>query len=322
MSFMKAPIGAAATARFCTVLLLLVCQAALAPAFADEATLRVGDSKGVYKALLTVAGELNDLHYRVEWAEFPATAPALEALAAGAIDLRASAAAPLIFSLAGGAPIKALAAYRLTGPRESVAILVLPDSPIHQVSDLRGRRIGTNKGSVGHHLVLAALQRANIPFDQVMIQFLLPAEAKAALEGGSVDAWSTWDPYVSIGEVQAHMRPVVDGTGLPITDGVLVSSTASIAAKRGLLADFIARQARAQRWALDHQQVYAKLYASLTGLTPETAAQIIGHMNYAILPIDPQIIRDHQEVADLYLKAGVIRQKVDVAAAFDVTVYK
>jgi sulfonate transport system substrate-binding protein len=308
--------------RLLTALLLLMCGCAGAAARADEATLRVGDSKGVYKALLTVAGELNNLPYQVEWAEFPATAPALEALAAGAIDLRGSAAAPLIFSLAGGAPVKAVAAFRLIGPRESVAVLVLPNSPIRQVSDLRGRRIGTNKGSVGHHLVLAALQRANIPFDQVMIQFLLPAEAKAALEGGSVDAWSTWDPYVSIGEVQEHMRPVVDGTDLPITDGVLVSSTASIAAKRGLLADFIARQARAQRWALDHQQVYATLYASLTGLTPETAAQIIRHMNYNILPIDPQTVRDHQEVADLYLKAGVIRQKVEVAAAFDATVYK
>jgi sulfonate transport system substrate-binding protein len=189
----------------------------------------------VYKALLTVAGELEGIPYQVEWAEFPATAPALEALAAGAIDLRGSAAAPLIFSLASGAPIKAVAAFRLEGPRESVAILVLPHSSIANVEDLRGKRVGTNKGSVGHHLVLAALERANIPFDQVSIQFLLPADAKAALEGGSVDAWSTWDPYVSIAEVQDHMHPVVDGSGLDITDGVIVSSTVSIASKRALI---------------------------------------------------------------------------------------
>jgi sulfonate transport system substrate-binding protein len=306
--------------RLCLAMLVLACHAASAAA--ADVVVRIGDSKGVYKALLTAAGELDGLAYRVEWAEFPATAPALEALAAGAIDLRGSAAAPLIFAMASGAPLKAVAAYRLQGPREAVALLVLPQSPIRTVQDLRGKRVGTNKGSVGHHLVLAALQRANIPFDQVTIQYLLPSEAKAALEGGSVDAWSTWDPYVSIGEVQDHLRPVVDGTGLPITDGVLVTNVESIAGKRAALADFIARWARAQRWALEHSQAYAKLYASLTGLTLETTSQVIRHMNYDVVPIDQAIMRDHQEVADLYLKAGVIHQRVDVSGAFDLSVYK
>jgi sulfonate transport system substrate-binding protein len=308
--------------RSCIALLLVGWLAAASPVVAAEAILRIGDSKGLYKALLTAAGELEQVPYRVEWAEFPATAPALEALAAGAIDLRLSAAAPLIFALAGGAPVKAVATLRLDGPRESVAILVPAASPIHVLADLRGKRVGTNKGSVGHHLLLAALQRDHIPFDQVTIRYLLPAEAKAALEGGSVDAWSTWDPYVSIAEVQDRMRPVVDGTGLPITDGVIVASKEALADKRGLLADFVARQARAQHWALDHQQAYARLYATLTGLEFDTAAQVVRHMNYGILPIDQATIRDHQEVADLYLKAGVIPQRVDVAGAFDVSLYR
>jgi hypothetical protein len=45
-------------------------------------------------------------------------------------------------------------------------------------------------------------------------------------------------------------------------------------------------------------------------------------MNYEIVPIDQATIRDHQEVANLYLKAGVIPKRVDVSAAFDATVYK
>jgi sulfonate transport system substrate-binding protein len=68
-------------------------------AHAADTVLRIGDSKGVYKALLNASGELKGIPYAVEWAEFPATAPALEALAAGAIDVRGSAAAPLIFAL-------------------------------------------------------------------------------------------------------------------------------------------------------------------------------------------------------------------------------
>ncbi len=289
---------------------------------AGEATLRIGDSKGVYKALLIAAGELEHLSYSVEWAEFPATAPALEALGAGAIDLRGSAAAPLIFAIASGAPLKAVVALHLDGPRESVAILVPPNSAIHQLADLRGKRIATNKGSIGHHLILAALQRDRIPFSDVTIHFLLPADGKAALGGGSVDAWSTWDPYVSIAEVQDHLRPVVDGTSLPITDGVMVASSASIAAKRPLIEDFLARQARAQAWAQKHPEEYARLYAAQTGLAVEVTRSVVRHMNYRYAPIDDAVIRDHQEVADLYLAAGVIRQPVNVSAAFDRTLFR
>jgi len=288
---------------------------------AGDEVLRIGDSKGVYKALLNASGELQGLKYAVEWAEFPATAPALEALAAGAIDVRGSAAAPLIFALAAGAQIKAVASLHLEGARESVAIFVLPNSPLHTVADLRGKRIGTNKGSVGHHLVLAALQQAGIPFDAVSIQFLLPADAKAALNGGSVDAWSTWEPYVSIAEVQDHLRPVVDGTGLAMTDGVVVSSSASIASKRVPLQDFLQRLARAQAWARQHPESYAQIYSAQTGLSLEVSTLLVRHMSYTYAPIDDADVRGHQQVADLYLKAGVIREAVDMRGAFDRTVF-
>jgi sulfonate transport system substrate-binding protein len=303
-------------------LALVIVYLLSATVHAEDLSLRFGDSKGLYKALLTAAGELRGLPYKVEWAEFPATAPALEALAAGAVDIRGSAAAPLIFAVAAGAQIKAVAALHLDGPRETVAILVLPNSPIQNPADLRGKRIGTNKGSVGHHLVLAALQRDKIPFTDIAIQYLLPADAKAALGGGSVDAWSTWEPYVSIAEVQDHLRVIVDGTGLPISDGSWVASATAIATKRQVLEDFLRRLARSQLWALQHPEEYAQLYSQQTGLAIDVTRVVVKHTKYRNVPIDDAIIREHQDVADLYYKAGVIHQSINVATAFDRTVYK
>lgn len=287
---------------------------------AEDRVLRVGDSKGMQKAVLIAAGELDGLPYEVQWSEFAASAPALEALAAGAIDLRGSAAAPLIFSLAAGAPLKAVAALRLNGPHEAEAILVPPDSPIRDVAGLRGKRIGTNKGSVGHYLILAALRRERIPFGAVTIDYLMPADAKAALGGGSIDAWSTWDPYVSIAEVQDHFRPIVDATGLAITEAVYVTSAAAIASKRAILEDFLRRQTRAQSWAHQHLDDYAKIYSRQTGLPIEVTRQVVGHMDYAVVPIDDDVIREHQDTADLYLEAGVIHQPINASAAFDRTI--
>jgi len=55
---------------------------------ADAVTLRVGDQKGGNRSLLEIAGLTKDLPSRIEWSEFPAAAPILEALNAGALDQR------------------------------------------------------------------------------------------------------------------------------------------------------------------------------------------------------------------------------------------
>ena len=47
---------------------------------ADTVTLRVGDQKGGNRSLLEISGYAKDLPYKIEWSEFPAAAPILEAL--------------------------------------------------------------------------------------------------------------------------------------------------------------------------------------------------------------------------------------------------
>ena len=54
---------------------------------ADTVVLRVGDQKGGNRSLLEISGYAKDLPYRIEWSEFPAAAPILEALNAGALDV-------------------------------------------------------------------------------------------------------------------------------------------------------------------------------------------------------------------------------------------
>ncbi|EGH34484.1 ABC transporter, substrate-binding protein, aliphatic sulfonate, partial [Pseudomonas syringae pv. japonica str. M301072] len=44
--------------------------------------------------------------------------------------------------------------------------------------------------------------------------FLPPADARAAFERGSVDAWVIWDPYQAAAEKQLQARTLKDGTGI------------------------------------------------------------------------------------------------------------
>jgi sulfonate transport system substrate-binding protein len=102
---------------------------------ADVVTLRVGDQKGGNRSLLEIAGLARDLPYKIEWSEFPAAAPILEALNAGALDVGYTGDLAFLTVYAAGAPIKAIGGTRADARTQ--AILVRADSPIKSAADLR-----------------------------------------------------------------------------------------------------------------------------------------------------------------------------------------
>jgi sulfonate transport system substrate-binding protein len=177
-----------------------------------QATLRVGDQKGNARAVMEAAGVLKDLPYSIEWKEFAAAAPLLEALSAGAIESGLVGDAPFTFAAAAKVPVKAIAAIRQT--QEGLAILVPESSVVKSFDDLRGKKIATGRGSIGHQFVLAALESKGWTLGDVQVVFLAPSDAKIAYSQGSVDAGSTWEPYVSQEEVLFKSRRVLTGEGL------------------------------------------------------------------------------------------------------------
>ena len=95
---------------------------------AAQNTLRVGDQKGNSQAVMEAAGVLKDVPYKIEWKEFAAAAPLLEALGAGAIETGLVGDAPFTFAAAANVPIKAIGAIRQS--REGLAVLVPSESRI------------------------------------------------------------------------------------------------------------------------------------------------------------------------------------------------
>ena len=161
----------------------------------ERITLRIADQKGGMRSQLEAANALQDLPYEIKWAEFPAAAPLAEALNAGAVDAGIIGDAPLLFALANGAPVKAIAVDK-SNPA-GTAVLVSPGSALKSAADLKGKRIATGKGSIGHFVALKALEQAGISPKEVQWVFLGPVDAKVALLNGSVDAWATWEPYTT-----------------------------------------------------------------------------------------------------------------------------
>ncbi|MGF6934762.1 sulfonate transport system substrate-binding protein [Paraburkholderia sp. UCT70] len=296
--------------------LLLGALGALLPfaAMADS-TLKVGDQQLQTRGILEASGQLNNLPYKIEWFNFPAAQPLGEALNAGAIDVGGLGDAPLIFAYAAGARVRAVAATRSI-PRD-LAIVVPDGSPIKTAADLKGKRIATTRGSIGHYLAIATLERAGIKLSDVSLRFMQPADAKAALASGNVDAWSTWDPYVALAEQKDHDRSIANGIDLSSGLSFQAATQTSIKHKHAEIADFLKRVAAGQRWALAHPDEVAAMQSKVTGLPPDVLKTVYQRAQLHPVAIDDGLIAEQQKTADLYHRADVIKTRLDVTPSFD-----
>jgi sulfonate transport system substrate-binding protein len=280
-----------------------------------QTTLRVGDQKGNSRAVMEAAGVLRDVPYQIEWKEFPAAAPLLEALGAGAIETGLVGDAPFTFAAAAGVPVKAIGAIRQS--QQGLAILVPRESSVRGFEDLRGKKIATGRGSIGHQLILAALESKGWSAGDVQIVFLAPSDAKVAYSQGSVDAWSTWEPYVSQEEVLFQSRRVITAEGITPGLGFQVASSAAIRDKRPELEDFLRRLTAARAWSQSHVGAYAETWGRLMGIPPAVALNWLGRANIRVVPVDDGIVADEQKTIDLYVRAGLIKQKLDAVDIVD-----
>jgi sulfonate transport system substrate-binding protein len=296
---------------------LLGASCAIAGVALAETVLRVGDQKGNARAVMEAAGVLAGAPYAIEWSEFQAAAPLLEAANAGAIDAGTVGDAPFTFAVAAGVPIKAIAATR--SKQEGLAIVVRGDSPAHDLKDLIGKRIGTGRGSIGHQLVLTQLEANGLKPSDVELAFLLPSEAASALMSGSIDAWSTWDPYTAQLEVLHGCRRVADGVGLTPGLSFFFARDDALAdkEKRTALEDFVGRLARARKWGLEHLESYAGTWSKIVGLPQDVAFKTYQRGELRAAPIDASVIADEQKSIDLYLRFGLISKPIDASTIVD-----
>lgn len=285
----------------------------------SQSMLKIGDQRGGAQALMRAAGELDDVPYTIEWAQFPAASPLLEALAAGAIDIGGVGGAPFAFAYAGGARIKAVFAYRPEGANigRASAIIVQKGSPIRSLADLKGRKLATVRGSAGQDLALRLIEKAGLKPSDIRWTYLNNGEAKAALDSGAIDAWSTWGSYVGIAVIENGDRVLADASGLLTGVGFFAASDPAISTKRAMLGDFLARLNRARHWAVAHPDIYAQTLAQETGLPLKVARFSISAYLGTAQPINKALIEEQAQIFARYRRANIIPALPDISRAYD-----
>ncbi|MGF7233855.1 MAG: ABC transporter substrate-binding protein [Frankia sp.] len=283
----------------------------------SKVTVRVADQVSGTRSRLEASGALKGVPYKIEWSQFAAASPQLQAVRANAADLAFAGDAPTLNAIGAGAGIKIVQAVRGESAA-NLALLVPKNSPIKTVADLKGKTVSpTTKGSIGHYLLLGALKQAGVNPKDVTISFLAPSAASAAFTSGSIDAWATWDPFVALAEAKGA-RVLLTGQNISKGLGFVDASSKALndPAKKAAIADFLSRNAQSFAWEQKNPTGFAQLYSTLTKLPLSVATVVAQRGVYQQVPINQTVIADLQEEADVYTAAGVIPKKLDVATAF------
>jgi sulfonate transport system substrate-binding protein len=291
-----------------------------APVSADElakVTLKVGDQKGNSRSLLTAAGLLDDLPYKIEWSTFTSGPPLLEAVSAGGVDIGRVGNTPPIFAAAANAKLSVVSSSQ--GSVAGDAILVPSDSPLESVKDLKGRTIGVAKGSSAHGQVLYTLRKAGLSTQDVKLSFLQPADAYGAFNQHQLDAWAVWDPYTSQAKLESKARVLATGEGTANGYTFLVAGTTSLSdpGANSAIRDYVLRHAKAERWSVGHHEEWAQALAKETGLSIEVTRAATESGPDAPVPLDDEVVESEQSLADAFADEGVLPGRIDFAKFVD-----
>ncbi len=279
-------------------------------------TLAVGYQKSSLNLLVARQQQLFEQQFpgvQVAWKEFPAGPQMLEALAVGAIDFGAVGNTPPVFAQAAGKDLKYIG-YEVV-PQNAQALLIPADSSIRTLADLKGKRIAVQKGSSAHELLAKALQKAGLSWQDIQPIWLPPADARAAFDKQSIDAWSIWEPYLSAAELDAKAKVLIDGQAFARTYSFYIANPQFIEQHPGATEKILQSLNTADQWVLQHQQQALKIYQQSTGLKQNIAQRVIDKRlkPSPIYSLEPEVVQAQQEIADLFQQVKLIPKSIQVS---------
>ena len=247
----------------------------------------------------------------VTWTLFTSGPPMLEALAAGSIDFARTGDTPPIFAQAAGTP------FVYAGAQQAVtreAIVVPEDSDIETVADLSGRTVAYSPGSSANYFTVQALQTEGLTLDDIESVPLQPADARAAFQGGSLDAWAIWDPFMTAATVELGARILLTRDDVGGEYDFYLASQAFAEENPELVAGILEEYNRAVGWAESHVEAFAALLEADTGIGQEVWLESLsGRTFHQLTPVGPDIVESQQAAADTLAEIGLIPGPVTVA---------
>ena len=284
------------------------------PASVSGVTLHIGDQKGTgAEALLTAAGLIGKLPFKVAWSDFTSGPPMLQAMGAGSVDIGGVGDAPPVFAASGGEKIAIVGARQANPPDPRCWCRRTRRSPRSAAEGQEDRR---GSGSSANYHLLTVLTKAGLTVHDVTLVNLQPAEALAAFSSGSRRRLGHLAAVRPAGR-RAGRRPRRWPPGPP---------TAARTRSRSLLEGRRGRPGQGRRdqglpqtldkayaWAATHPSAWAVAWGKAAGLPDQRHGRgREARRHHPRSPITSATVSSEQNLVNQFFAAGLIPTKVNI----------
>jgi sulfonate transport system substrate-binding protein len=257
----------------------------------------------------------------VEWVEFHSGPPMTEAMASDNLDFAGLGNMPVIAAQAANIPFKIIS--QGTTGTQNAGVIAQADSGITSLHDLVGKKVAAGKGTNAYDFLLRALTKAEIDVNDIEIINLSPDEAQAAFDSKGVDAWASWEPYLTINELSGKGAIIADG----LSEGLLTPSYNIVRSKFAedypdLVVTYLKTFNEVLAWEDANEEEAVERYATERNLPVELIKASRERSKTINIFVEDEIIEEHQRTADFQHEIGTIRQKIDVKEVFDNSFYE
>jgi sulfonate transport system substrate-binding protein len=160
------------------------------------------------------------------------------------------------------------------------------------------------------------LNKAGLSYQDIQPMNLPPANARAAFEQGSVDAWAIWEPYSSLALSQGNVRVLANGEGLNLSGPVYTARRAYAQANGSFVHALLNELTAAEELTRSQREESLKVVKKYMGLPDGVIASYLDNRPPSpILSIDENIINAQQITADLFYQNKLLPKKIDVRDA-------
>ena len=253
-----------------------------------------------------------ELGVPVEYAELTSGADQTQALASGDVQvLYAVGATSVILSAANGADIKVLNMYSRS---PKAFCMYSKDESLTTPESLKGKTIAGPTGTNLHELLVSYLAQADMALDDVNYVNMSIPDAKAGLDGGSVDVALLAGATAYNAEQQGY-HLVADGEGL-ISALIAVATTQKFYDEHpDVIKKLNAAQEEIASYMADNQEATMETVAATLDLDVDAVKEMYGFYDFSTEITDADK-EGFQNTADFMYESGMIENELDVNTLF------
>lgn len=302
----------------------LAADAPLPTAVPPGTTLVIADQSEAQQVALKASGELPQLPFTAEFANFTGGPAILEAFRAGAADIAIVGDTPPIQALVAGADVPIVLAKQ--NDPSSTQLAVAPSKAIRKLADLRGAKIAYAEGTAQQVIVLRALAKAGLSTKDVELIRLQLGDFDDAVRTGQVDVAPLGEPRLTRFLTATGPRGggVIDPAETADTSsglGYLYARRAALQdpAKAAAIRAYVDHYIRSQQWINGHPAEWVQAYYVVNqGISAADGTRIVEALGPTTFPrLDSALVQRQQDTIDVIDRAGELPKRVRASDGFD-----